>query len=266
MRSGHCKLCLIRKPLQKSHYYPRALYKALRDMGEQNPNHTLLSDTTLVRKSQHIADYVLCQDCEQLFNQRGESWVARNAYTGKSFRLQQSILAATPVSSADDPRMIAYAGAEIPEVDMNRLVYFGISLFWRASVHKWWLLDALIHSPLGPHEEMLRRYLLLGEPLDNRVTINVFISPHQRPWPSFSTLPLQTAEGVTIARTFLAGITFELRMGNVTPADLEWCSYHSARRYIFSSTTMDDVNAYRTMQAYLKQSGLDRKWSLKLVT
>ncbi len=264
LKQGYCKLFRKYKPLQDSHYYPRALYKVLRDIGEKNPNPVLLTNTTLVRKSQHIKDYVLCHDCEQLFSRKGEQWVARNTFTGTQFHLQQRLLRAEPVSPTDDERMIAYAGAEIEGVDMEKLVYFGISLFWRASVHKWRLLDGFIHSPLGPYEEVLRRHLL-GTPLPREVTIHVYLSPRKQPWRSFVTMPPVTEEGLITGRIFLAGITYELRVGNVLPVDLAWCSYHSPRKYIFTSTTMDDANTYGTVHTYLEQSGHDKEWSVHLV-
>jgi hypothetical protein len=101
-----------------------------------------MTNKVLVHKSQHIKGHVLCGDCEQLLNRNGENWVVPNAFTGTQFRLQKCILRSQPISGTDDPRLIAYAGGEINCLDMEKIVYFGVSLFWRASAHKWKLLDS----------------------------------------------------------------------------------------------------------------------------
>jgi hypothetical protein len=235
------------------------------DLGERNPNPLLLTSTVSVQKSQHIKDYLLCGDCEQLFSRKGEKWVIRNAFNGSEFRLQDRTIKSEPISPASDPRLVAYAGAEIEGVDMDKLVYFGLSLFWRASVHRWRLLDAAIHAPLGSHEEVLRRYLLRGQPLSDDIAIHVYVSPHQRPWRTFLTIGPQAEDGLNTVMIFLAGITYQLNVGKLLPVDLKWCSYHSSRKRIFTSTTMDDANAYATIHTYLKQSGHDEEWSAHLL-
>lgn len=240
------------------------MYKALRNDGGNNPNPVLMTTTALLQKSQHVRDYVLCGDCEQLLNRKGESWVVHNAFTGREFRLQERVLRSQAVSPIDDPRLIAYAGAEIDGVDMEKLVYFGASLFWRASVHRWRLLDARIHGPLGRYEEELRRYLL-GARLAEDVAIYVYVASHQEPWRSFLTMPLHTEDGSTTGMIFLAGLAYQLRVGSLLPVDLTWSSCHSQRKYIFTSTSMDDANAYVMLHTYLRQSGRDQQWSARLI-
>jgi len=263
MLQGVCKLCLQAKDLQNSHFFPRGMYRALMDVEGNNPNPVHLTTQTLVQKSQHIRDHVLCRDCEQLLNRNGENWVVRNAFNGTEFRLRDLILHSQPISPTDDARMVAYPGAEISQIDMAALVYFGVSLFWRASVHKWQMLDGEVYEPLGQLEEVLRRYLLGERHLPEDITVHVFVSPRQEPWRSFCVGP--NPPNSPIKLMLLAGLMYVFRMDGVTDLDREHCAYHSARGVIFTSTTLDDMNGYVTLSTYLKQSGLNSQASVQIV-
>jgi hypothetical protein len=148
------------RELRESHLYPRAFYKALinKDGGNRDPVH--LTSTALIQKSGQIKDYLLCHDCEQLFNRQGENWINRHVFDGTRFRLRDIVLASTPAEETEDDKLVPYAGTEIPSLDMDKLIYFGMSMFWRASVHKWILSDGEVHVPLGEAEEPLRLFLL----------------------------------------------------------------------------------------------------------
>ena len=89
----------------------------------------------------------------------------------------------------DDKGFRVYEGKKVPGVEIDKLAYFGASIFWRASVHTW----PLGNTPdprlsLGPYRNALRLYLLgkTGIPdciapgfLDSGVT--VFASTRPRP-------------------------------------------------------------------------------------
>ena len=122
MPVGICQLCMEEKDLQDSHLIPRSLYRPLRNMEERNHNPVTLTRTGLLRTSKQIADYLLCRDCEQLFNRNGEDWVSRYAYTGETFRLRDILVASQPVWPGDET-LVVYSGAAIDEIDMDKLFY-----------------------------------------------------------------------------------------------------------------------------------------------
>jgi hypothetical protein len=265
MPVGLCKLCLEEKELQVSHLYPRSLYKALRNEDGGNPNHVLLTTEESVQKSGHITDYVLCRDCEQRLNRYGENWAARHVFNGRDFPLREILRGYPPVEPTKDDRLVPYAGAEIPEIDIDSLIFLGMSLFWRASVHQWTLLDTKIHLPLGAHEEQLRLYLRGKAPMPDDVCMNIMVCSHDVPRRSFSALgPLGDPEGERKYLIMLAGLHFMLNVKSSHFADYQWSTTHSVRRYIYTSSSFELMNAYLTASAFLRQEGLDAKWGLHL--
>jgi hypothetical protein len=261
MPHGTCKLCLEHKELQDSHLYPRALYKALMNEDGGNRNPVLLTSTTLVQKSGHLTEYVLCRECEQHFNRYGENWVSRYAFNGKSFPLRDILLASTPAVATEDDKLVPYAGAHIDNIDMDQLIFFGLSLFWRASVHTWNILDGEVHLPLGDHEEALRLCLLGKAAMPGDVAMNVIVSNHKDPWRSFLAIG-PSAEQEKRYLIMIAGLHFMLVVGSPHYGDYQWSSTHSSERYIFTSRSLDFLNAYGTLSTILRQKGLDSKWDV----
>jgi hypothetical protein len=262
-----CKLCLEKKDLQLSHLYPRALYSALRNEDGGNPNPVLLTQDTEVQKSGQIKDYLLCSECEQYLNRHGENWVTRFAFNGRTFRLRDILLNATPVEQTEDDKLVPYAGAEIQHMNMDTLIFFGLSMFWRASVHTWTLLDTEIHLPLGPDEEPLRRWLLGQVCLPANMAMSVMVAGEGMLWRSFVAYGPSGEEGMPEKRyvIMLAGLNFMLVVNSPHEGDYRWSSTHSPRRYIFISSTMELLNAFITTRTLLRQTGADAKWDLKLV-
>jgi hypothetical protein len=129
---GACGLCLATAPLQHSHLLPRAIYHDLRTPGLADPNPiTLLGGKTNVSQAQ-ITAQLLCSECEQRFSREGENYVLLTAFRrpGK-FRLFEMLHRATPLPQYSSHTV--YSGLSVPGLEIDRLVYFGASVFWRAS-------------------------------------------------------------------------------------------------------------------------------------
>ena len=157
---GSCKLCLQQKNLQSSHFLPAAIYKSLLNPEEMNPSPYLMSGTKTIESSRQMKDHVLCADCERRFNENGERWVlAYMAKEGK-FPLRELLRRATPIRST--PGLTTYAAGEIAGIDVDKLEYFALSVFWRAAVHDWKPMagEKYERLELGPYRERLREYLL----------------------------------------------------------------------------------------------------------
>src|SRR6266496_4383015 len=180
MATGKCALCLQAADLQDSHFMPKAFYKLARTAGEKNPNPIIVNPNVAMKTSKQASDYLLCTACEDRFNKGGESWIIQNCWRSETdFPLHVALKAATPGYASKD--FSVYKGAEIPGVDVARLTYFAISVFWRAGVHQW---DPIAgHKPvkldLGPYSDQLRQFLLgkAGFPPDVVLAVTVNSTP-----------------------------------------------------------------------------------------
>jgi hypothetical protein len=162
---GICKLCLVNKDLRKSHLVPRSLYKKVRTRGAGNnePGIRFVNGRT-GRSSHQFQDCVLCAECEHRFNVNGEDYVMR--LTLRDGRLPLLEMLERARTTAERDGLKAYSTADTPEVEREKLAYFGISVFWRASVHTWHDQDGNpLRIELGNrYNEEIRRYLLGSAP------------------------------------------------------------------------------------------------------
>jgi hypothetical protein len=153
-------VCLIDNlELCDSHLMPAALYKIVRNNNEKNPHPVLVARDVTLQTAEQASDYLLCGECEKRFHKGGENWVIPRCWHSTTrFALRASLLAS---ASAVRPDMEIYEGANIPDVEPDKLAYFAASLFWRAAAHNWPLNKGVVASiKLGPYEDELRCYLL----------------------------------------------------------------------------------------------------------
>ncbi len=85
MPIGNCKLCLMQKDLQDSHLLPAAMYKYIRVPLKRNPNPVIVGRKVTATSSRQVTDYLLCAECEELFNKNGEGETLRWVWNGKTF-------------------------------------------------------------------------------------------------------------------------------------------------------------------------------------
>ena len=143
--------------------------------GQGNPNPTFLSKDKIVQTSHQVSDYLLCSACEQRFNTQGERWCLRHCDRGRGrFRLRETLESHTPRWNINGFRV--HDGVAIPEIDTQALVYFGLSVFWRAAAHTWKTPKGDVAIELGPYEQQLRRFLLDEIPFPRKMVITVRVS------------------------------------------------------------------------------------------
>jgi hypothetical protein len=130
-----CKLCREDRELRESHFLPAAVYAQLRDAAQDNSNPVLVTSRISLTTSRQITDRVLCADCEQRFNTLGEAWVLANMFRPEGFAIQEALLATEPIGANDS--FAYYSATDVPAINMNALVYFALSIFWRGSAHTW---------------------------------------------------------------------------------------------------------------------------------
>lgn len=238
MISAVCKLCLRQKDLQSSHFLPAAAYKSLLNPEESNPSPYLMSGTKTVESSRQIKDYVLCGDCERLFNDNGERWVLAHMAWVEKFPLREILRKAIPIRSI--PGLTTYAAGAIVEIDVDKLEYFALSVVWRAAVHNWNPIheEKYERLQLGRYREHLREYLLGIAPFPSNVitVISVYEEEHfvLSMFPPFAGAP-RTKEGRPYS-FLIPGIQFSMALGNRLKAESRELSSHlQPERRIFMS-------------------------------
>jgi hypothetical protein len=211
---GTCALCLKENiGLCESHLLPKALYRWIqRSMkGEKNSNPVLLTAKQATTKSFQIREHLLCPECEDLLRLGGEEWVLKNGYRGSDFALQSVLSKARPLAVLEKASLID--GRTVSGVDVDQLVYFGISVFWRAGVRKWNALDHSIELSLGQYREKLRGFLLRREAFPAQAVLIVNVSA--TPTPLFgATFPYSNrVNGIWQHRFSFPGMAFWLHLG-----------------------------------------------------
>jgi hypothetical protein len=151
VRIGKCKLChLENQELCDSHYLPKKVYGVTRAPQLKSPHPVTLSDTGMRQLSDQLRDYVFCRSCEKRLNKNGEQWVLANIpgdYDG-TFPFRTALQALTPTFVGTD--LDLYDVTNVAAFEMDKLLYFGVSVFWRGAVHDWETRGGL----QGPDEEL----------------------------------------------------------------------------------------------------------------
>lgn len=179
MPLGTCALCLQPAELQDSHLVPRAVYKALREPHSAIHHPVLVTASTTMQTGAQVHDYLLCSCCEMRVAQNGEDWVMKNGpHRNGRFPLREALLR-SPVKSTV-PIGEIYKEPFDEAFDLEKLIYFGASVFWRASVHHWnRALHLTKRAPLTPEiQESLRLFLMYedGFPIDAVLLVSVTAS------------------------------------------------------------------------------------------
>jgi hypothetical protein len=241
---GNCKLCHQTKTLLKSHYLPKGAYRVNRARELSNSNPVVLFASEAKQSQTQLKDNVLCSDCEERFNKNGENWVLANIPReyGAPFPLLNALSSLTPIGVVDDLKI--YAGLGTPGVDIEKLIYFAMSLFWRGAVHSWGNFKdgRPTQVSLGNYEETIRQYLLNGSRLPKDVALTILVCPNGRklnaifaPW---ATAFAKSSRYVS----YLSGIGFILDFGKDLPEEFRsLCAYHSPQRVLLVSPEFEQT-------------------------
>lgn len=166
---GICKLCQTEKDLQISHYMPSALYPKKAKL-------QFATGTGCFTEFEHVKAPLLCLECEELFDQNGESEVLLRIAPKlrKRFPLHEKLRVAH--AREERPSVKRFAGYEIG-LDMDKFAYFTLSLVWRGAVHSWVKPDGTLTTPLilGEFEEAIRLYLLGKAPFPPDAAVIVIV-------------------------------------------------------------------------------------------
>jgi len=240
---GKCKLCLRDAvSLQDSHYLPKGIFKILRDDGWDNPNPWKLTKKMAVQTSKQQTAYLLCKECEQLLNKKGEAWVLKHCLRKNGeFRLASILAARKPdLSSNDTPTKVYYA-SNISEINISALAYFAASIFWRGSIYRW-KDDGSIPVNLGPFREKFREYLMDLKPFPRDCCLLLAV----REGDEFNRLtasPVSKRKDNYHVHTFpMPGLGFALAVGKNIPANhREKCFVHGSGNPIIVTQIIEPI-------------------------
>ena len=245
-----CALCLETRELCDSHFLPAGFYRILNE-SEINKNPILVNKTVAVHSSAQARAHLLCTECESRFNQGGENWVLKNCWRSPTNFPLHSALTRVNVL-LDDKGFRVYEGKKVPGVEIDKLAYFGVSIFWRASVHTW----PLGNTPdpqlsLGPYQDALRLYLLGKTGMPDGVVLLVFLRKDlDWVYNQVVTIPFLSNREPDYRRYKFAvpGLTFDMLFGMMIPKPLRRiCSARSGILYMSESIDADTLEMTATM-------------------
>ena len=251
-----CKLCLQVRPLCRSHLLPRQLYTLLHEPGD--PKHFTIRSKKLIRTTRQIHEHLLCEQCEERFNSGGERWVIANApHPSGSFYLRDALRAATPNVRLNNS--LAYSGTT-PGVNIDKLVYFAASVFWRTTVGKWSLAERWFGNDdkldLGKlYTEELRLFLLSERTFPPNAALVVYVSDQPTPYASFTVAGGgRQKEGYFQYSFQIPGMMFFIVLGKFIPDHIRLlCAVSNpVDRLIFLTTFPDEFTKKWTLEKMAK--------------
>ncbi len=219
---GQCALCLRDEILMDSHLLPKALYRFVR-AADGSP--IVLNRHAAWITDKQITKHLLCAACEERFHRHGEDWTLRQIYRGeRRFRLLDVLNRCTPV--AENSQIAVYALSDLPDILIDDLSYFAVSVFWRSSATDWQIGDHKLPRPtFGPkYMAAFSEYLLgnAGFPSDVSLLIEVCDGPTTAA--NMLIFPIGTvAAGYDRYDFMVPGVLFRLFVGENIPVELRSC-------------------------------------------
>ena len=249
--TGICRLCRETRLLHDSHLIPAGAFKILRAASLPNPNPVIIGEDTAYTSSKQVSDYLLCKVCEGRFRVNGETWVLANCYRPDgTFLLRQALLSSQPAASGSGTTV--YKAAEIPRIDCHKLIYFAVSVFWRAGAHEWPWQGGYVHSGFGSYLEPMRLFLLEEQSFPAGMALSVWVSSLDQ-FLEITELPTAAkAGGYHIHRFKIAGLAFVLFVGGRIPAEFIRTSAAPAPECFIPISPNHDIEELIKMSKYVR--------------
>jgi hypothetical protein len=129
--------------------------------------------------------------------------------------------------------MAVYAGNGIPELQVEKLIYFAMSVFWRAGAHVWRRNGQELHIELGPFLEPTRRFLLGEDRFPARTGLAIRVSGLSKMLETAHLPESQRENGYHAHGFSIPGLAFLLTTGQLVPnAFLQSATAPSPERFV----------------------------------
>jgi hypothetical protein len=242
MPVGECRLCKETRQLLNSHFIPAAFYRSAKNSDPSGEHPVVVTKNIVMQMSKQATAPLLCPGCEHRFNKLGEKWTLANSWQADgSFPLRTVVQSEPP--SYSKPGFTIYDTAGVAGVDQERLVYFGASIFWRASTNEWHLVERGPRLDLGQYEEELRLFLLGKADFPANAALALSISAATDvPAAAMAIFPYYKNHNKDCRQYnfTMNGLTLDLFVGkSLPPAYRGMCLWRSAGRPVFFAASMD---------------------------
>jgi len=211
-----CALC--KQPvsaLRESHLIPAGFY---RQMTRSSGGYTSATKEAAGNTSQQVKELLLGDCCEQRLEQNGEGWVLKNYSKDGKFPILNNLVKVHPILTKGDTKYFNLASNA--DIDIEKIVYFAASVFWRAGAHSWKFPTASPYSiQLGPYLESLRLFLLGQSGFPANASLGIFVSPNPlHDGVIFPQRAHRTGDHFMRHGFFVPGMTFVLCTGKTIPS------------------------------------------------
>jgi hypothetical protein len=210
-------MCLLQKPLASSHFMPAALYEYCRT-ADNKPFR--IGGGFVIPTDYQTQDYLLCDECEDILNSGGETWVLdKLAIWERTFPLYD-LLTKQPPEFDENGSALFYA-VKNSLIDAEKLTHFAMGMFWKASVHAWRGNSTEPRIELGPYSDRIRLWLrgegdfpkhvyliaAISRPERAQISLNDPYESESREWHSFI--------------LHVPGLMFMLHVGKIVDASMQ---------------------------------------------
>ena len=237
---GQCRLCLNEADLRDSHFIPKAAYRLVRGQGT-NPHPLVVQTDMVLQTSAQTRAHLLCHECEQRLSRNGENAFFQYCYRGPGKFKLLPLLLSTPPALEDDNGAV-YAVPETTAQVIEQIGYFGLSIFWKSSIHAW--SDGISTIPsisLGPYQERFRRFLLGQELFPSTAALAVEVSEESNRLIQVVGTPGSLKNATNYVHwVHICGIRFNLVVGQRMPSSLNlFCVFKASPKIIVLSKNQE---------------------------
>lgn len=217
MPEGKCELCEKTKLLQKSHFLPKSIYKAMGRAARKGTN-LIIRDNNgdAYPIAQQITRHFLCSTCEDLLNKGGEEYFVEagvhpkkltlseimeigkatgNQFTEDDFgppEVFQELVKSVRNIYQQDKDGLKLKASFFSNIDSQKLYYFAISMIWKGGHDVW-----LKYKPLTIESVSLKKMAeYLTHDSAQFPAVKVTVAPTIKYQTSVTVLPVKISDGV----------------------------------------------------------------------